>query len=263
MKKLLLSLPFILLLSACGTGSRSVSPEMPFAKIYTAVWMQRAAEYDALCFQAFNSAKLSLDQAIMMRQESDSKPLAIITDIDETVLDNSPNAVHQGLKGELFDSAEWTRWCNRVEADTVPGAPSFLKYAADEGVEIFYISNRKEAERESTLANLRKFDLPNADNDHLLLKTGTSNKDERRAKVMETYDVVMYIGDQLTDFPEHNVAQERERDIVTRRDIPKFGAVYIILPNPNYGEWESALFERQHYDKYKQAEIIKEAARTY
>ena len=199
----------MLLLCGCGAQKRVVESELPFAKIYTAAWMQRSAEYEALCYQAFNGARLYLDQALALSQKGD-KPLAIITDIDETILDNSPNAVHQGLKGELFDSAEWTKWCTMAVADTVPGAPGFLKYAANEGVEIFYITNRNFNEQEGTLLNLQKYDFPFADNDHLLLKGDTSNKDLRREQVLKDFDVVVYVGDQLTDFPGYNALNEKD-----------------------------------------------------
>ena len=46
-----------------------------------------AAEYRALCYQAYNVAKMNLDQ--FLDGEKYEKPLAIIAD-DETVLDNSP-----------------------------------------------------------------------------------------------------------------------------------------------------------------------------
>lgn len=262
MKKYFLLLPLLLLLPSCGSLRGAVSSEMPFAKVYTATWMQRSAEYDALCFQAFNSARLYLNQSLALVQE-DSKPLAIVTDVDETILDNSPNAVYQGKRGELFDSAEWTKWVNRIEADTIPGALSFLQYAADNGVEVFYITNRNEHERQGTLLNLQKFGFPNADDAHLLLKSSSSNKDERRAQVMEQYEVIIYMGDQLTDFPGYYKASESERNLKAQTDAAYFGGRYIVLPNPNYGEWESALSGYQRLDKKRQAELIKEKAKGY
>lgn len=254
--------PMLLLLSSCGAQRGVAEKELAFAKVYTAAWMQRSAEYEALCYQAFNGARLYLDQALALSQEGD-KPLAIITDIDETVLDNSPNAVHQGLKGEFFDPAEWTRWCDMAVADTVPGAPAFLKYAAGEGVEIFYITNRKNEEREGTLRNLQRYDFPFADNDHLLLKGDTSNKDLRREQVLKDFDVVIYMGDQLTDFPGYKTKSEEQRSKVARDDMGNFGTIYIVLPNPNYGEWEGALFEGRRLDPKAQVEVIKRRAKKY
>ena len=57
--------------------------------IQSVLWQQLSAEYKALCHQAFNLAKFQLDK-ILLEKNKEGKPLAIITDIDETVLDNSP-----------------------------------------------------------------------------------------------------------------------------------------------------------------------------
>jgi 5'-nucleotidase (lipoprotein e(P4) family) len=59
-------------------------------KLFTAMFQQRAAEYRALCLQGYNAAHMRIDA---YTKQTD-KPLAIITDIDETILDNSPYAVH-------------------------------------------------------------------------------------------------------------------------------------------------------------------------
>jgi len=88
---------FLLLLIFIGTGSfafgqhkTAVAPNLkllPAGPAWGAVWQQKAAEYDALCFQAYNIAKLRLDELLSKTQD---KAQDIVTDIDETVLDNSP-----------------------------------------------------------------------------------------------------------------------------------------------------------------------------
>lgn len=263
-KNPLLLLIIALSLASCGTQRRAVTTEpLPFAKIYTSAWMQRSAEYEALCYQAYNTARIYLDQTLAVLPE-DARPLAIVTDIDETILDNSPNSVHQGLKNELYDSEEWHKWCAMGVADTIPGALSFLQYAASEGVEVFYISNRDERDREGTLINLQKYNFPYADHDHLLLRTTTSNKDERRDKVSETHDIIIFLGDNLADFTsEYNRATEAARSEVAKCHAPHFGAKFIVLPNPNYGDWESALLEYQRIPQQEQIHIIKRKAKGY
>ena len=64
----------------------SCSPEHS-QKDHSMYWQKNAAEYHALCIQAYNLAKMKVDQAIATKSE---KPLAIIADIDETVLNNLP-----------------------------------------------------------------------------------------------------------------------------------------------------------------------------
>jgi len=56
-------------------------------KVYAAVFQQRAAEYKALCIQAFNVATYQLDNIL---KQPHKKPIAIVSDIDETFMDNSP-----------------------------------------------------------------------------------------------------------------------------------------------------------------------------
>ena len=107
-----------------------------------------------------------------------------MTDIDETVLNNSPYQAHQLLQGKDFESTH--RGMNGLHvanADTVPGALHFLQYASSQGIEIFYVTNRDESEREGTLKNLKKFNFPNADNEHLLLKGKVSSKEKRKQQI--------------------------------------------------------------------------------
>src|SRR5213595_1988076 len=60
------------------------------------LYMQKAAEYRALCYQAFNIARLQLDADLdkknvkKLPKAERKMPRAVIVDIDETVLDNSP-----------------------------------------------------------------------------------------------------------------------------------------------------------------------------
>ena len=55
--------------------------------VMATLWMQTSAEFRALCYQAFNLAKMNLD--VFLKLHSGSKPVAVIVDADETVIDNS------------------------------------------------------------------------------------------------------------------------------------------------------------------------------
>ena len=159
MKKILVVVLFVI--TACNS-SKQVSQTISTApvnitiagKIFATLFQQKSAEYKALCLQAFNIARLRIDESM---QTASIKPRAIITDIDETILDNSAYEVHQTLQGKDYLAASWLQWINMSNADTVPGAASFLKYAASKGITIFYITNRQEKEKQGTLLNLQKF----------------------------------------------------------------------------------------------------------
>ena len=209
-------------------------------KLFATAYQQRAAEYRALCYQAYNIAKLRVEQNKSVRNE---KPKAIMTDFDETVLDNSAYQSHQLLLDKDYDSVSWLDWTSRGEADTVPGALHFLQFAARTGIEIFYVTNRGENEREGTLKNLQKFNFPNADNEHLLLRSKESSKEERKQSILLTHTIVLFIGDNLNDM--NNLFEKKNPDDrmnVVNSFATEFGNRFIVLPNPVYGDWESSLY---------------------
>lgn len=236
-----------LLFAACSSNKNAQHIQQPeqnnaiaHGKLFTAAYQQHAAEYRALCFQAYNIAKWRVDDILFTKS---TRPRAIVTDIDETLLDNSAYAVKQGLQNKDYETASWYEWTSLGKADTVPGALTFLKYAASKGIEIFYITNREEKERTGTLNNLVKFNFPNADNNHLILKQTASSKEARRIEVMKTHDIIMLLGDNLADFSvifdKKNTAERNEN---VNLSAAQFGNRFIILPNPNYGDWEGALY---------------------
>ncbi|MFY0252324.1 5'-nucleotidase, lipoprotein e(P4) family [Chitinophaga sp. 30R24] len=226
------------------TDTTTPTKLIPGGPAWAALWQQQSGEYKALCLQAYQLAALKLDQYL---QTKGAKPLAVVTDIDETVLDNSPYSVHQALAGKGYDDKSWMEWTAKVAADTVPGAPSFFKYAASKGVEVFYITNRSESERAVTLKNLQRYQFPYTDDQHLLLRTTTSGKEPRRQQVAQQFDIVMLFGDNLSDFSAIFDKQPYEaRNAAALQAAPNYGARFILLPNPMYGDWEGALYNYQY-----------------
>ena len=249
---------FALLSASCSvkkvSSSGSANNFVTDGKLWAALWHQRAAEYKALCFQAYNTAKLRLDLAL---QKNYGKPVAIVTDIDETVLDNSPNTVSQALQGKDYEPESWYAWTAKAAADTIPGAAAFLKYAASKPVTVFYITNREEREREATLTNLKKFDLPNADYAHLMLKQNTSGKEQRRQDVLKNYEILLLIGDNLSDFSSlFDKQTETNRFAGVNQLSNSFGNRFIVLPNAIYGDWESSLYQFNYKLTPKQKEEV-------
>ena len=231
-------------------------------KLFTSLYQQHAAEYKALCFQAYNIARLRIDESL---QQASSKKRAIITDIDETILDNSPFAVHQALQGKEYDFTAWLDWINRSQCDTLAGALSFLNYAASKKVEVFYITNREEKERAGTLKNLQNFGFPNADNDHLIVKQTTSSKESRRQQIASTFNIVLLLGDNLSDFNAlFDKKSTKERLTATQQSSSEFGKTFIVLPNPDYGDWENALYQYNYKLSPAQKDsIIKSNLKSY
>jgi 5'-nucleotidase (lipoprotein e(P4) family) len=225
------------------------------------LWQQRSGEYRALCFQAYNYARVSLDKQMKRRSK---KPRCVIVDIDETVLDNSPQSGKLLLKGKSFDLAEWKQWTDLERADTVPGACSFLKYAASKKVEVFYVSNRDQSELEPTMSNLNRFEFPFVDSTHMVFRDSTSNKQTRRDLIATTHHVLLLAGDNLSDFSTVFYQEDKNVKIEVDKLASLFGTEYIILPNPMYGDWEQSLYEKKrNLTENEKAEIRKEKIIAY
>ncbi len=246
----LLSLTLLsLLLSGCiitnVSGHRAPATQgsvLIGGRLYTSAWIQHSAEYKALCQQAYNIATDRVLEATRSPLAPGAKPWAIVTDIDETILDNTPNAVHLALRGKEFTSESWNKWCELAEADTLMGALDFFCLAQDRGVEIFYVSNRDPESRAATLANLQKFGFPQADEEHLLLREQTSDKSTRREKILSKYNILLLLGDNLGDFDHiFDSLNAKDRKDAVQKFKSEFGKKFIVLPNPNYGTWERAI----------------------
>jgi 5'-nucleotidase (lipoprotein e(P4) family) len=244
-----LTLMFCLGLTGCVTmkkGSRDeayTTRDLNEQLVMAALWMQSSAEFRALCYQSFNLAKMNLD--LFLSSYSGAKPVAVIVDVDETILDN--RAYEAFLIGQDFgySSKTWTPWIAAAQAKAMPGAADFLAYAAGKGVEIFYVSNRKMVGYEGTEKNLKALGFPNVDRKHLMLRTDTSDKQPRRDMVTQEYEVAFLMGDNLNDFLSvflNKGVEERFAETVKVRG--QWGRKFIVLPNPTYGEWEGAVYKR-------------------
>jgi 5'-nucleotidase (lipoprotein e(P4) family) len=222
------------------------------------LWTQNSGERIALAYQAFALARIQLDKDLRTNHKS-AKRRAVIVDIDETVLDNSRYQATQVKNHQSFSQETFTAWANREEATAIPGAVEFLKYAASKGVRVFYITNRIGVEREATAANLKKLGFPDVTDQTLMVKTDSSSKESRRLSVDAKYRIVLLMGDNLNDFAEvfeqSKTVESRMAAVEQNRD--KFGARFIVLPNPMYGDWENAIYD---YD-FKLTEEQKAAKR--
>jgi len=210
------------------------------------LWQQTSGERRALSYQAFTLARMMLDRDLSMNRRNRMRR-AIIVDLDETIIDNTPNQARMVKDGAPYTADSFTAWANRAECTAIPGALEFLRYANSRGVRVFYITNRKQNEREGTARNLRSLGFPNVNDETLLIRPpdGRLSKEPRRRVVSARYHVVLLMGDDLNDFA---AVFEDSKTIDTRiasveRNKNQFGTRFIVLPNPMYGNWESAIYE--------------------
>jgi 5'-nucleotidase (lipoprotein e(P4) family) len=212
---------------------------------YAVLWTQSAAEYRALALQAFNLARLRLDQDLAQHSRRRAKRPAIIVDADETVLDNSRFQAELILRNVGYTAEAWTEWVNRAEAGAVPGALEFLNYAFRRGARVFYITNRRQTEKAGTVANLKKLGFPDVSEDTVMIREqgSTSSKESRRKSVRSLYRVVLLVGDNLNDFNDDFAGKSiADRKAQVDREQAEFGTQYIVIPNPMYGDWENAIY---------------------
>ena len=225
------------------------------------LWVQASAEYRAVSQTVYRAAADKLDLALkesnwdaLVPDEranvvSGLKP-AVIMDIDETVLDNSPYQARLVRDGAEYNDVTWAAWVAEKNARPVPGVVDFAKAATARGVTILYISNRAQHLQAATLANLRSAGLPVAD-DSVFLGLGTfvegceqhgSEKNCRRQLAGRKYRVLMQFGDQLGDFVQVVANTPESRAQLQEEYVDWFGERWWMLPNPSYGSWEPALF---------------------
>jgi 5'-nucleotidase (lipoprotein e(P4) family) len=103
--------------------------------LLSTAWYQLAAEQKALYYQAINIAKMRVDQ---IAQNAEIKNPAVVLDIDETVLDNSP---YQGWciekDSSFFSKYSWDTWVQKGTAAPLSGALDFTTYAQETELKLF------------------------------------------------------------------------------------------------------------------------------
>jgi|ERR1041385_1536075 5'-nucleotidase (lipoprotein e(P4) family) len=207
------------------------------------LWQQSSGEHRALCYQAFALARLLLDRDLKSRTR---QRRAIIVDVDDTMLDTSRYEAWLVKENKSYPQ-EWTDWINRAEFPPVPGAVEFLNYANSRGVQVFYVTNRRLNEKDGTARNLRQAGFPAVNDQTLLVRTDpqSDTKEPRRREIGAKYHVVLLMGDDLNDFSGvfELSRTAKARLVAADQNKNQFGARFIVLPNPMYGNWENSLYE--------------------
>lgn len=128
---------------------------------------QESAEVSALYKQAFELAKIKLDEAIVENNGS-GNGLYIVTDIDATLMDDSAYFAGALLASEErkkngrspWNNKDWAGYYAAVATEAVrpvAGAQEFIEYASAKGVKTFYITNRPFYEMDLTVKQLKNY----------------------------------------------------------------------------------------------------------
>lgn len=246
-----------LALTTVAAAAQDATPVPQNDLLNATLWMQNSVEHRAVTMGLFDLAKLRLDQALADKSctatpdkegaDYTDKLVAIITDLDETVLDNANYESSLIARGTSFSLKEWAAYVKSETTKAMPGALDFLKYADSKGVKIFYISNRTKDQEPATRENMKALGFPMGDNvDTILTKKEKpdwgSAKENRIASVARDYRVVLLMGDNLGDFSDVAKGSVAERQAFLAKTQSNWGKRWIMFPNPEYGSWESAAF---------------------
>lgn len=207
------------------------------------LWMRTSAEYRALAYQGYNVAMNAVKMAVTDPSHQ-RKPLAIVLDADETVVDNTKLMGESIANGNgRFDAPWWRQAVHQGKSQAMPGAVEFLNEVHKQGVEIFYVSNRyAPVNLDVTIQNFKELGFPSVDKDHVLLFEKDSDKQPRFDMIAKKYYVVVYMGDNAGDFPIGTKGKTLvERNAIIDAHQKDFGTTFVVFPNPAYGSWVSAL----------------------
>ncbi|MFC0308402.1 5'-nucleotidase, lipoprotein e(P4) family [Gallibacterium trehalosifermentans] len=257
LKLTLLTISAVLALSACSSQQyteKQAEQRLVDQTTFGVNWLQQSGEYQALAYQAFNIAKVSFDHAKVQK----GKKKAVVSDLDETLLDNSAYAAWQAKHLQPFSGETWTKWVDARQTAAIPGAVEFANYVNSHGGTMFYVSNRKDSnEKAGTIDDMKRLGFTGVNEKTLLLKKDKSAKSARFAEIEKMgYEIVMFVGDNLNDYGDATYRKSNaERRHFVSENQNKFGKQYIILPNPNYGDWEGGLapnyFNKSNTEKLK------------
>ncbi|GGY59492.1 hypothetical protein GCM10007387_47460 [Pseudoduganella albidiflava] len=260
-------MPFNLLLAALLPLAASAEPPPVEQRelLGGVLWLQQAPEARLATLSIYRNATGMLKKAIAApdsaaieqrgQQAAATVPTAVIVDVDETMLDNSPFEAYMVRSGAAFDEAAWARWIGMRSAVPVPGALEFAKAADKAGARMFYVTNRECFAGENpckakadTMANMAKLGFPRADDPEAFLLKGErpdwrTDKTSRRRHVAATHRIVMLVGDDMRDFvspAQAHALHARDREL-TRLAEAEIGRRWFVIPNPMYGSWMERL----------------------
>ena len=254
------------LLHACaGTPS---DPEPDPTRDGGLLWVKHSAEYRAITEQVYADATQDLPgfiddtswSVIPGQDDAAHLPVAVILDVDETVVSNIDFQLTFERPFENWKLDEWTR---STVATPVHGVKEFVESARAAGVTVFFVTNRPCEpiegvddtcpQRQSTIDDIAEVGIE-TDADHVLLseeRGWNREKSTRRDHVAKTHRVVMLIGDDLGDFipcvrrkpyapcTEQATGAGRMQMVEETRHL--WGNGWYILPNPMHGSWTSAI----------------------
>ena len=128
-------------------------------------------------------------------------PLAIVFDIDETILSN---LAHMREMDFGYVPALWDRWVELADATPILPVVEVFRAARRHGVAVFFITGRKTTDARGTIENLRRTGLDDYAELHLKPAdfpgpTQAFKTETRRQIAAQGYTIIANLGDQHSD----------------------------------------------------------------
>ncbi len=255
-----------LFLHACA--SAPTEPEHPRTRDGGLLWVKYSAEYRAITEQVYADATRDLQgfiedtawSVIPGQDNAAHLPVAVILDVDETVVSNID---FQMTFEPPFENWKLDQWTSNTVATPVHGVKAFVEAARAAGVTVFFVTNRPCEpladvddpcpQKQSTIDDIAEVGIE-TDANHVFLseeRGWNREKSTRRNHLAQTHRIVMLIGDDLGDFlpcvrrkpyapcSASATGDDRMRMVENTRHL--WGNGWYILPNPMHGSWTSAL----------------------
>ena len=257
----------IALLVVFANAAKADEPVTSREQLNAVLWFQQSAEYKANATIMYGLATQQLKKlrraakSASVEQSADKtsfrrKSRAVVVDIDETILDNSPFNAALVKNGKTYSSQGWLDWVQAAQAQPIQGAVGL-------GFRVLFVTNRECAptgpfndrgesvscpQEEATHKNLAavlgympedadvyfRFERQDrVDEDKI-------DKQQRRKEIAEQFRIAMLVGDDLNDFV-------RGADYDLANHGSHWGHDWFVLTNPMYGSWEA---KRSLSEKY-------------
>lgn len=192
----------LLLLLSSITGLGLDPPELATVKQQLIAYYD-SGEYfhqiDGVIKEAVFYLQFRLNQNSRLK---DKLKLAIVLDIDETALSNYTDMLHLNFGGTL---EEINNLANVGHDPAIQGVKALYNYATLHHVAVFFITGRKEYQREATERNLKTVGYGQWDglfmkaNDYQQSPTALFKSAIRKQIIKMGYDIVLNVGDQQSD----------------------------------------------------------------
>ncbi len=194
--KSLLSAWLVLGLAGCMAPVTHEPPNLSAVKAEVAAY-ESSGRYEA----DLSAVAASAETWITRRARNGEGKLAIILDIDETVLSNLK---HMRESDWGYHPTRWAGWMAEADAPAIPPVRAIYQCARRHQVAVFFITGRTEASRHATIRNLKAQGM--GDYAGLIVRPNGAKEtaavfkaDQRRRISEQGYTIIANIGDQQSD----------------------------------------------------------------